>query len=100
MEKLLGLSAEQADGVEACLPDRLVEWKRLGDVAQYEQPTKYLVQTKNYSNEFRIPVLTAGKTFILGYTDETNGVYEASKTPVIIFDDFTTIICRLMRLKN
>lgn len=55
MEKLL-------DGVD-------VEWMPLGDVAEYEQPTKYLVKTKNYSNEFNTPVLTAGKTFILGYTD-------------------------------
>ena len=38
----------------------------------------------------RAPVLTAGKTFILGYTDEIDGIYEASNTPVIIFDDFTT----------
>lgn len=36
------------------------------------------------------PVLTAGKTFILGYTDETDGIYQASVHPVIIFDDFTT----------
>lgn len=76
MDKLL-------DGVE-------VEWLPLGEVTQYEQPTKYLVATKNYSNNFDTPVLTAGKTFILGYTDEVSGIYRASKTPVIIFDDFTT----------
>ncbi|MEC3880879.1 hypothetical protein [Parapedobacter sp. 10938] len=67
-----------------------VEWKPLGEVADYEQPTKYLVKSKNYNDEFKTPVLTAGKTFILGYTDETKGVYKASETPVIIFDDFTT----------
>ncbi len=67
-----------------------VEWKPLGIVAEYEQPTKYLVETSNYSDVFETPVLTAGKTFILGYTDETEGIYEASKKPVIIFDDFTT----------
>ncbi|MDZ7925084.1 MAG: restriction endonuclease subunit S [Marinagarivorans sp.] len=76
MEKLL-------DGVD-------VKWKTLGDVAQYEQPTKYLVASTNYSDEFHTPVLTAGKTFILGYTDEVSGIYKASETPVIIFDDFTT----------
>ncbi|RBQ30092.1 restriction endonuclease subunit S [Aliarcobacter vitoriensis] len=74
---------ELLEGVE-------VEWKPLGEVANYEQPTKYLVKSKNYSNEFKIPVLTAGKTFILGFTDEITGLYEASKKPVIIFDDFTT----------
>ena len=67
-----------------------VEWKSLGEVADYEQPTKYLVKSKNYSDDFDTPVLTAGKTFILGYTDETKGIYKASETPVIIFDDFTT----------
>jgi type I restriction enzyme S subunit len=67
-----------------------VEWKPLGKVAEYEQPTKYLVKTTNYRDDFETPVLTAGKTFILGYTDETERIYEASKTPVIIFDDFTT----------
>ncbi len=67
-----------------------VEWLPLGDITQYEQPTKYLVAAKNYSDDFETPVLTAGKTFILGYTDETDGIYRASQNPVIIFDDFTT----------
>lgn len=67
-----------------------VEWLLLGEVTDYEQPTKYLVKTKNYSDEFDTPVLTAGKTFILGYTDETGGINKAAENPVIIFDDFTT----------
>ena len=66
------------------------EWKSLGEVANYEQPTKYLVKSKDYDDDFKTPVLTAGKTFILGYTNEANGIYQASKNPVIIFDDFTT----------
>ena len=66
------------------------EFLELGTVAGYEQPTKYLVKTTNYSDTYSTPVLTAGKTFILGYTDETDGIYQASKSPVIIFDDFTT----------
>ncbi|TXL17518.1 restriction endonuclease subunit S [Methylococcaceae bacterium HT2] len=67
-----------------------MEWKALGEVAEYQQPTKYLVKSKKYNNEFNTPVLTAGKTFILGYTDETDGIYNAQEKPVIIFDDFTT----------
>lgn len=67
-----------------------VECKPLGEFADYEQPTKYLVDSKNYDDNFPTPVLTAGKTFILGYTDETDGIYKASAKPVIIFDDFTT----------
>jgi type I restriction enzyme S subunit len=63
--------------------------KRLGKCLDYIQPTKYLVSSTEYDNSFNIPVLTAGKTFILGYTNETNGIFE-KKLPVIIFDDFTT----------
>jgi len=64
------------------------EVKKLGDLLDYEQPTSYLVKNTKYSNSNSIPVLTAGKTFILGYTDENFGVFQ--DLPVIIFDDFTT----------
>jgi type I restriction enzyme S subunit len=64
------------------------EVKKLGDLLDYEQPTSYLVKNTKYSNSSSIPVLTAGKTFILGYTDENFGVFQ--DLPVIIFDDFTT----------
>ena len=68
-----------------------VEYVELGSLLKYEQPTKYLVHNINYNNSNPIPVLTAGKSFILGYTNEVNGVFQASKIdPVIIFDDFTT----------
>ena len=65
-------------------------WRTLGEVTKYEQPTKYIVQSTEYCDEYEIPVLTAGKTFILGYTDETSGICSAAINPVIIFDDFTT----------
>lgn len=66
-------------------------WKRveLGQLLDYKQPTPYLVKSTDYSDDFTTPVLTAGKTFILGYTNETDGIYD-SGSPVIIFDDFTT----------
>ncbi|UNU72556.1 restriction endonuclease subunit S [Moraxella nasovis] len=67
-----------------------VEWRSLGEVVDYIQPSKYLVHSTDYHDSFKIPVLTAGKTFILGYTNETDGIYPASDNPVIIFDDFTT----------
>ncbi|CYW84131.1 TPA: restriction endonuclease subunit S [Streptococcus suis] len=68
-----------------------VEWKELGEVVDYEQPTKYIVKSKEYSDDYSVPVLTAGQTFILGYTNEETGIYPASKEhSVIIFDDFTT----------
>ena len=68
-----------------------VEYRPLGELLGYEQPTKYLVSSKDYDDSYPTPVLTAGKTFILGYTNETEGIYPASEEePVIIFDDFTT----------
>ena len=61
----------------------------LENVLEYEQPTKYIVKSENYSDDFALPVLTAGKSFVLGFTDETDGICKASENPVIIFDDFT-----------
>ncbi len=66
--------------------------KKLGEVLDYEQPGKYIVNSKNYSSEYKTPVLTAGKTFILGNTNEKENIFPADKLPVIIFDDFTTAI--------
>lgn len=69
------------------------EWenKKLGEIFLYEQPNKYIVSIANYSDDYKIPVLTAGQSFILGYTNEGYGIKNASKDfPVIIFDDFTT----------
>ena len=76
--------------LEKLLDGAEVKWIPLGDVADYEQPTKYLVNSTVYNDNYLTPVLTAGKTFILGYTNEDEGIYFASKSPVIIFDDFTT----------
>ncbi len=66
------------------------EWKEycLEDLLSYEQPAPYIVESTEYSDAFETPVLTAGASFILGYTDEKEGVYD--QLPVIIFDDFTT----------
>ena len=64
---------------------------KLADILDYEQPSKYIVSSSEYDDNYDIPVLTAGQSFILGYTDEKDGVYKASKNnPTIIFDDFTT----------
>lgn len=65
------------------------ERKELGELLEYKQPTPYLVNSTDYNDDYDIPVLTAGKTFILGYTNELEGIYR-EKLPVIIFDDFTT----------
>lgn len=89
------------------------DWEvvRLGDILEYEQPTKYLVSNTKYNNSYTTPVLTAGKTFILGYTDEVEGIY--TKLPIILFDDFTTAsqyvdfpfkvkssACKILKLKK
>lgn len=72
------------------LPEFSGEWEvtRLGELLSYEQPTKYLVSSSEYSDANDVPVLTAGKTFILGYTNESEEIF--SNLPAIIFDDFTT----------
>ena len=56
----------------------------------YEQPTAYIVKSTKYNDTYQTPVLTAGKSFILGYTNEKEGIMSRDKLPVIIFDDFTT----------
>ena len=58
------------------------------DVLNYEQPAKYIVESADYHNDSTlIPVLTANKAFVLGYTSENYGIYD--KGDCIIFDDFT-----------
>ena len=67
------------------------EQRKLGEVFKYEQPQAYIVESVEYDDKNKIPVLTAGQRFILGYTDEHFGIREATENnPVIIFDDFTT----------
>lgn len=61
----------------------------MGDILDYEQPTNYIVNSVDYKDEYPTPVLTAGKSFILGHTNEKEGIYHDG-LPVIIFDDFTT----------
>jgi type I restriction enzyme S subunit len=64
------------------------ELVQIKDILSYEQPSKYLVTNEDYSSDISlIPVLTANKAFILGYTDEDFGIY--NKGECIIFDDFT-----------
>ena len=61
---------------------------KLEDIVDYEQPQRYIVESTEYSEAYKTPVLTAGKSFVIGHTNETEGIFD--KVPVIIFDDFTT----------
>lgn len=72
------------------LPGFTHPWRlrRINEMLSYEQPGRFLVTTSKQLDAGPVPVLTAGKTFILGYTNESHGIYTAQ--PVIIFDDFTT----------
>lgn len=72
------------------LPGFRKPWRvaTLSALLSYEQPGRYLVSTTRQLESGRVPVLTAGKTFVLGYTNDTDGVCKTH--PVIIFDDFTT----------
>ena len=58
----------------------------IGSILKYEQPQQYIVNDTEYTTA-GIPVLTANKAFILGYTTEKQGIYD--KGDCIIFDDFT-----------
>jgi len=58
------------------------------DLLDYIQPTEFIVESTDYNDNYKTPVLTAGKSFIKGYTNETKGIFNS--LPVIIFDDFTT----------
>ena len=71
------------------LPGFAGRWhlKKFADLLSYQQPGQFLVSSTDYVDT-GIPVLTAGKTFVLGHTTETIGIYNS--LPVIIFDDFTT----------
>ncbi len=64
------------------------EWKvcKIEDVVNYERPDSYIVKSTNYQSE-GVPVLTANKSFVLGFTDEDFGIYESGEA--VIFDDFT-----------
>jgi type I restriction enzyme S subunit len=63
------------------------EMKPLSVLLDYERPDRYIVADTDYK-ESGIPVLTANKSFVLGYTNEVEGI--CTNTPVVIFDDFTT----------
>ncbi len=97
-EKLLSNSKQQKKALmqqlltgKKRLPGFKEQWKKveLVKLLDYQQPTPYLVKSTSYSNVFQVPVLTAGKTFVLGYTNEDFGIFNEN-LPVIIFDDFTT----------
>ena len=67
-----------------------VDSMKIKDFIDYEQPNEYVVESDRYSSKYSTPVLTAGQSFILGYTNESKGIYK--KGPCIIFDDFTTSV--------
>ncbi len=92
LEKLIEKKRNIKQGVMQKLLKPKEGWvvKTLGEFIDYIQPTEYLVNNTEYDDFNQTPVLTAGKTFILGYTDEEHGIFR--KLPVIIFDDFTTAI--------
>jgi type I restriction enzyme S subunit len=72
------------------LPGFVGMWEtlKLRDLLSYERPDAYIVHNTEYTEHGQVPVLTANKSFILGYTIEDFGI--CSEIPVIVFDDFTT----------
>ncbi|AJK68228.1 hypothetical protein [Corynebacterium marinum] len=61
------------------------------ELLKHVQPGRYQVKSAAYDPSAPTPVLSPGKGFLLGYTNETDGIFDASSSnPTIIFDDFTT----------
>lgn len=92
LEKLIAKKRNIKQGAMQKLLQPKDDWgvRKLGDFVDYEQPIEYLVSDTEYNDNNQTPVLTAGTTFILGYTNEEHGIFK--NIPVIIFDDFTTSI--------
>lgn len=91
MKQEVELRKKQMEYMIKRLCSNVVERVRLDSLLDYEQPTRYIVNSTEYDSKYSIPVLTAGQSFILGYTNEEEGIYKASpQNPTIIFDDFTT----------
>jgi type I restriction enzyme S subunit len=88
MQRLFPQEGEKIPSLR--FPEFSGEWeeKAIYNLLQYERPEQYIVNSDNYEQEDGVPVLTANKSFILGYTREKDGVY--TDIPAIIFDDFTT----------
>ena len=76
-------------GENSCYKSYYEKDYKLGEILRYIQPGPYIVNSTEYSDDYTTPVLTPGKSFILGYTNETDGIFVV-KNKVIIFDDFTT----------
>jgi type I restriction enzyme S subunit len=90
LEKLIDKKRQIKQGAMQDLLKPRVGWKikKLSDFLVYEQPGSYIVKSTDYNDNYQTPVLTAGKSFILGFTNEEFGIFK--NAPVIIFDDFTT----------
>lgn len=88
IEDLKKLKSAIRKRVFSLLKDEHTESFEINQLLAYEQPTTYIVANDEYSTDTTlIPVLTANKGFVLGYTDEDFGIYQ--KGECIIFDDFT-----------
>ena len=83
----MGLKSGYKQTVAGIIPEGW-EAKTFAELLAYEQPGEYLVQSTDYSGHSGVPVLTAGKSFVLGYSDEREGICRS--LPVVLFDDFTT----------
>ena len=62
------------------------EQQQIEKIFNYERPDKYICFDKDIERSGAVPVLTANKAFILGYTNDSSNVYHRAS---IIFDDFT-----------
>ena len=64
---------------------------KLEDLLDYIQPTNFIVNSTDYDDTYKTPVLTAGKSFILGHTNETEGIF--NNLPTINFSNSNYMMC-------
>ena len=77
IEDLKKLKSAIRKKIFSLLKDEYTKSFEINQLLDYEQPTAYIVANDEYSTDTRLtPVLTANKGFILGYTDEKNGIYQ------------------------
>lgn len=53
-----------------------VEYKAFQEVIKHKQATEFIVKSKKYDDNYKILFLSAGDSFVLGYTNENDGIYE------------------------
>ncbi|WP_416738317.1 restriction endonuclease subunit S [Mycoplasma sp. 005V] len=86
LDKMFASNNEKVPKIRFKAFHEQLELVTLKNILEYERPDKY-IENSPLQKHGLIPVLTANKSFILGYSNENQKKY--NKGRCIIFDDFT-----------